>query len=296
MRKIDLIKAIRTFLIVVEEQSFTGASAKLSLVVSAVSRQVSDLEEYFDCQLLYRTTRSMHLTAEGMYFLEQFKEIVYRFDSLENRSAESQNKIAGHLRVTAPPGIGQLGVSNLISQFIKQYPEVELTCLLVNRHVNLVEEGIDLAIRFGELPDSSLVARLFAQQNVLFVASPAYLSKYGTPKHPKELSKHACVIDNSIRQSGRWRYRDDNREQHVNVSGSININQGDMVAEFSAADHGVAYLPDFLVQPYLDSGELLSILRPYQFPPVPISLVYPANRMKSPALNALVTWLLNNKP
>ncbi len=294
-RKIDLMKAIRTFILVAEEQSFSRASQRLSLVVSAVSRQVSDLEEYFECQLLNRTTRAMHLTAEGMYYLEQFEEIVERLDSLENRADNNLKAVAGHLRITAPPDAEQLGIAHLVSEFIKQHPAIKLSCLLVNRYVNIIEEGIDLAIRVGEPPDSRLVARRFAEMNVLYVASPEYLAVHGTPNHPKELAQHNCVIDSSNRQPCRWRYMESSAERHVTVSGPLEVNHGNIAADFSAAGHGIAYLPDFLAQAYLDRGALVSILDSYRVPPIPVSLVYPANRIKNPALSELVRFLLDRK-
>lgn len=292
----DLVKAMRTFLVVVEHQSFTAASQALNLVTSAVSRQVSDLEKHFGCQLLYRTTRAMHLTAEGQFYLEQFKDVLQRLDDLEALTSERKQSVSGHLRMTAPMNIGRLGVQGVVSEFLRSHPDVKLSWMLVNRFVNLVEEGIDLAIRVGELPDSSLIARPYDSLNVYFVANPAYLREQGVPKHPKELAQHRCVVDGSNRLPGRWRYHTEKGEQQVSVNAAVEINQGHIVAEFAAAGHGIACLPDFLVQKYLDSGELVSILDEFRLPPVPVSLVYPANRMASPALKALVQYLLEHRP
>ncbi len=295
-RKMDLITAMRTFLVVVEQGSFTAASQSLNLVTSAVSRQVSDLEKHFGCQLLYRTTRAMHLTAEGGFYLEEFRDLLQRLDALEQLTSERQAKVSGHLRMTAPMNMGRLGIQNVVSGFLKQHPDVKLSWMLVNRYVNLVEEGIDLAIRVGELPDSSLIARPFSKLQIYFVASPEYLAQHGTPGHPEELVDHQCIMDSSNRIPGRWRYFADNSEQQISVNAAVEVNQGALVADFAAAGHGVALLPDFLVQDYLDSGVLVSILEPYRLPPVPVSLVYPANRIASPALKALVEYLLENRP
>ncbi len=295
-RNIDLVKAMRTFLVVAKAQSFSKASDKLNIVVSAVSRQVSDLEEHYDCQLLYRTTRAMHLTAEGLFYLEQFKELINRLDALENKADRNKQCMSGQVRITAPPDADHLGITRLLSKFVKKYPDVKVSCTLVNRFVNLVEEGIDLAIRVGELPDSGLVARRFTELNILYVASPKYLDAHGTPNHPKELTQHNCVIDSSIQQPSRWRYLENNKERHVNVGGPLEVNDGKIAAEFSAAGHGIAFLPDFLVQKYLDKGKLAPILESFEMPSVPVSLVYPANRLKSPALSELVDFLLDNKP
>ncbi len=295
-RKIDLIKAIRTFLVVAEEQSFSQAARQLGVVVSAVSRQVSDLEAHFNCQLLYRTTRAMHLTAEGSFYLEELKVLIDRLETLEGRADKNQEQLAGHLRITAPPGAERLGITRLVSEFVKLHPDVKVTSLMVNRYVNLIEEGIDLAVRVHELPDSRLIARRFTELNVLYVASPDYLALHGTPTHPKELTQHNCVTNSSIRTPGRWRYFEDGNERHVNVTGAIEVNQGITAAEYAAAGHGIAFLPDFLVQLHLDSGELVSILDQFRGDPAPVSLVYPSNRMKNPALNELIRHMLTSQP
>ncbi|RDE22610.1 LysR family transcriptional regulator [Motiliproteus coralliicola] len=293
-RKIDIVKAIRTFQIVVEQGSFSQAANRIGIVVSAVSKQVADLEQHLGCQLLYRTTRAMSLTAEGHYYLEQFQELVERLDRLENRADTQQHNVAGHLRISVPPDAEQLGITRLLSEFVKQHPSVSFTLMLINRYVNLVEEGIDLAVRVHRLPDSRLIGRQLTELNVLYVASPKYLKAYGRPIHPKQLSEHRCVIDTSNRTPGRWRYTEDGAEKHVSVSGPVEVNSGSIAADFCADGHGIAHLPDFLVQRYLDSGQLVPILEPFQLSSIPVSLVYPANRMKNTALSELVSYLINN--
>tara|TARA_R110002095_G_scaffold52332_5_gene45650 strand:- start:20213 stop:21121 length:909 start_codon:yes stop_codon:yes gene_type:complete len=295
-RKIDLVKAMRTFALVVEHQSFSAAARELDLVNSAVSRQVKDLENHFDCQLLYRTTRAMHLTAEGQHYLDQFQDVLVRLDGLESQSQTRQTQVAGQLRITGPLHVGRLGIQNTVSDFLKQYPDVRLSWLLVNRYVNLVEEGVDLAIRVGEQDDSSLIARHYSELNVVFVASPDYLAKQGTPSHPKELVNHHCLIDSSNSRPGRWSYLEGKRERQVRVNAAIEVNLGHLVADFAAAGHGIAQLPDFLVQSYLDSGELVTIMEPFQLPTIPFYLVYPSNRMVNPALKKLIQHLLDNPP
>lgn len=293
-RKIDLLKAMRTFLVVVEEMSFSAASRRLNLVTSAVSRQISDLEQHFDCSLLYRTTRAMRLTAEGEYYRQEFSRILQQLDQLEHNASERQHKIAGHLRLTAPMNIGRLGIQQKINRFLTTYPDVSLSWMLVNRYVNLTEEGIDLAIRVGELEDSGFIAREYQQMDVMFVASPAYLAQHGTPSHPKELVKHRCIVDSSNRQPGRWHYYENNRMQSINVPATIEVNQGGLVADFAAGGQGIGTLPDFLVSHYLQTGELVTLLDEYRIPPRPVSLVYPANKVGHLALSALLQCLLND--
>ena len=291
----DILRGIKTFQVVVEQGSFSKAANQLGVVVSAVSRQVSDLEAHFGCQLLYRTSRAMNLTAEGEYFLEQFGEVVERLDGLAQRADLNKQAISAHIRMSAPSDAEQLGITDLVSVFARQHPGVKVTLMLLNRYVNLVEEGIDLAIRVHELPDSRLVARRYTELNVHFVASADYLAKHGTPQHPKELSSHTCVLDGSTRTPTRWRYFESGAERHVTVSGAIEVNSGKLTADYSATGHGIAYLPDFLVQNHLESGALVTLLESLRAPPAPVSLVYPASRINNPTLSALVRHLLENR-
>ncbi|MBY5991319.1 LysR family transcriptional regulator [Ferrimonas balearica] len=292
----DLLKAMRTYCHVVAHLSFSAAARELGLVTSAVSRQVAELEAHFGCQLLLRTTRAMHLTEEGRYFHREFEQILARVDQLESGASDRQGRIAGHLRITAPQNSAQLGLQKSFSGFLKAQPAVSLSWMMVNRYVNLVEEGVDLAIRVGTLPDSGLVARPFGQLKVMFVASPDYLAQHGTPQHPKELAEHRCLMDSSNRQMGRWRYFEDGEEHQVRVEGPLEVNQGELVAQFAADGLGIAHLPEFMVKTLLDEGQLVPLLTPYSLPSLPISLVYPANRTTSAPLKALLEHLLANRP
>ena len=287
---------MRSFVVVVDSGGFSAAARELDIVTSAVSRQVADLERHYDCQLLYRTTRSMHLTADGVFYLERFRELLASISDLETATRHRQQTVSGHRRITLPMNAYQLGLQNTLASFAREYPQVRLSLLLLNRYVNLVEEGIDLALRVGELDDSALIARRFGSLQVLFVASPDYLADNGRPDHPKDLVQHSCLVDSSTDNAGRWRYHDNGRERSVSVSGRIDANAASLVAELAAAGEGIAYLPAFLVQSQIESGKLEPILEPYQLPALPISLVYPGQRGMNPALDQLVQYLLDHRP
>jgi len=292
----DLFKAMRTFVLVAEKQSFSAASRELNLVTSAVSKQVADLETHFSTQLLYRTTRTMHLTNEGEYYIEQFKDIIARIDDLEDIANQRQQKIAGHLHISAPQGSASLGFLQSASDFLKHYPNVRISWMFMNRFANMAEEGIDLSIRVGELPDSNLIARRYSAISVYFVASPEYIHKHGLPEHPKELLQHQCILDSSNRLPGRWRYMENGVEEHVAVDSFLAVNDGEIAAKFVADGHGIAQLPTFLMQSYLDSGQLLPILTDFEFAAAPVSLVFPANKLINPTLRTFIDYLVDNKP
>lgn len=292
----DLFKAMRTFVLVAEKQSFSAASRELNLVTSAVSKQVADLEAHFSTQLLYRTTRTMHLTNEGEYYIEQFKDIIARIDDLEDIANQRQQKIAGHLHISAPRGSASLGFLQSAGDFLKRYPNVRISWMFMNRFANMAEEGIDLSIRVGELPDSNLIARRYSAISVHFVASPEYIHKHGLPEHPKELLQHQCILDSSNRLPGRWRYMANGVEEHVAVDSFLAVNDGEIAAQFAADGHGIAQLPTFLMQSYLDSGQLLPILTDFEFAAAPVSLVFPTNKLINPTLRTFIDYLVDNKP
>lgn len=294
-RKIDLLKAMNTFVMVAEKGSFSAVSRELNIVTSAISRQVSDLESHFSCQLLYRTTRAMHLTAEGTRYLEEFKEVLNRISSLENSTSDLDAALTGQLRISVPRGSVSLGFLKAASEFMKMHPDVKISWLFVNRFVNMVEEGIDLSIRIGELPASSYIARRYGTININFVASPEYIAQHGKPKQPKDLLEHQCITDSSNQFPKRWRYQVNGKESNIVVMSNIEANDGDIVAQLAVYGNGIAYLPTFLTQTYLDSGQLMPVLEDFEFDTVPVSLVYPASLMKNRALKSFVSYLLANR-
>ncbi len=293
----DIVRAIRVFRTVVEQQSFSAAARELGQVNSAVSRQVSELEQHLGCKLLNRTTRSMSLTEEGHHYLDHFEGILNQVDELHHQVEHRRQQIGGLLRITAPLHIGHSGLQHLISGFLHRYPEVRFSWLIVNRYVDLIEEGCDLAIRAGEIPDSTLVARELDRMAVHFVASPEYLASAGTPAAPDQLNSHRCIVDGSIRSPSRWIYRSRSRGiRHISVPATISVNNGELAAQFAAEGLGIAYLPDFLISDQLRDGRLTRILTSFEIDPVPVSLVWPANRMMRPALRALIDYLLEHYP
>jgi len=294
-RKIDLLKAINTFIKVADKKSFTAAARELNIVTSAISRQVADLESHFDCQLLYRTTRAMHLTAEGDQYYKTFKEITDKITMLENKDETLDGTLKGHIKISAPQGSESLGYLDAASEFMKNNPKVTVSWLFVNRYVNMVEEGIDLSIRMGELEDSSYIARRYKSVEINFVVSPDYMEKYGKPDNPNDLTEHLCITDTSNRQPNKWRYCNNNQEKYVKINPYIESNNGETVARLAANGNGIAYLPSFLTQKYLQTGELVTVMQNYEFDSLDASLVYPANLMMNKTLKSFVQFIIKNK-
>lgn len=291
----DLLKAISTFIKVADKKSFTAVARDLNIVTSAISRQVADLEKHFSCQLLYRTTRAMHLTAEGEQYYKEFKEITEKIEHLESKDEGIDGSLKGHITVSAPQGSESLGFLDAASAFMKNNPEVTVSWLFVNRYVNMVEEGIDLSIRMGELEDSSYIARRYKSVDINFVASPGYIEKYGEPKSLNDLEKHLCITDSSNRHPNKWRYCENKKEKFMKITSYTDSNNGETAARLAANGNGIAYLPSFFTQSYLSTGELVPVMQAYEFESLPASLVYPANLMMNKTLKAFVQFILSYK-
>jgi len=238
----------------------------------------------------------MNLTAEGKYFQGHFLDILKRIDELTDSANDMRRKVAGDISITTPINSSGLGIDAILMNFMGQYPEVKIIWREFNRNVDLIDEGVDLAIRVGDLSDSNLIARRYGESEVLFVASPEYLKRNGTPAHPKELNRFDCIVELLTTQPWRWRYQDENIYRWVNVKGKIEVKQGNVVARFAAAGKGIARLPSFVVQPYLEQGMLVPILQNFQTPSLPVSLLYPANRMMNSTLKTLINFILENSP
>lgn len=288
----DLLKAIKVFLAVVDCGSFSAASGKLNLAISAVSKNVTELEAYYQCTLLNRSTRSMNLTPDGRHFVTEFRALLAHLSALKEEVNERKNKVVGELSISTPENATGLGIDQKISTFMQLFPNVAIAWQQQNKRVDLIDEGVDIAFRVGKLADSNLLVRQYSQVENLIVASPAFIKKYGEPSHPSELSDFPCIIETANRLPWRWRYLEHGQEKTVTVTGKVQLNKGEMVAFFAAQGHGIARLPSFMMQQYLDRGELVPILSNFNTEPLQISMVYPHSRLSNPALNALVEFFL----
>ncbi len=283
---------MRTFCRVVDCGSFSKTALELNLAVSAVSRQVSELERHFDNKLLYRTTRVMRLTPEGEFFERHFRDILLQMDRLESSAIERQQRVAGKLRITSPQNIGLSGINPQVAEFLRQHPEVELSWVMINRYVNLIEDGFDLAIRAGKLEDSSFVSRRYRSFRLMYAASQAYLDQHGEPDHPSDLKQHSCLLDNSLPTPERLPYFEQGAVKQVTVSSSFSLNQGHLLVDYAMAGLGICHLPDFLLENAISEGRLMPILQDYWQPPIDIYFVYPASKLTNPVVRALIDHLL----
>lgn len=283
---------IAVFVRVVERGSFTLAADELELSRAVVSKYLTRLEERLGARLLHRTTRRLALTEAGAALFEASRGAIERIEEAEAAIARFQSAPRGRLRVSAPMSFGILHLGPAIADFAREYPGVTLDIRLDDRFVNLVEEGVDVAVRIGVLTDSSLVARKLGATRAVACASPAYLAEHGEPATPEELAGHDCLIYSYLANANVWRFlARDGREIPVAVSGSLRINNGIVLAEAAIAGRGVLVSPSFYVAPMLRDGRLKRVLAGYRLPELGIYAVYPQKAHVPPKVRVFIDYL-----
>ncbi|MGM8897291.1 MULTISPECIES: LysR family transcriptional regulator [unclassified Psychrobacter] len=287
---------ISEFVYVAEYESFTRAAKELGISTAQVSRQISALEKRLSIKLLYRTTRKVSLTEEGRVFYQHCRSVLDGLDAAEQAVSNLQSKPQGRIKLTAPVTYGEQQLLPLVNDFMVQYSDIEVTAFLSNQKIDLVDGGYDLAIRIGKLSDSTMMAKKLSRRTNFVCAAPAYLKKHGIPNTLSDLSQHNCLlgtrdywhfIDLKKTDSGK----DADKEKNLRVSGTVQYNSGHSLVDAALKGLGIVQLPDYYVQQYLASGELVSLLDNYREPEESIWAVYPHNRHLSPKIRLLVDYL-----
>jgi DNA-binding transcriptional LysR family regulator len=286
----DKLHAMSTFVHIAEQGSLTRAAELLDTSLPSVVRTLAALEAALGVRLLNRTTRKLALTHEGRDYLERCRIILADIDEAEQVLTSQQHEPSGNLHVTAPVLFGQLYVTPIITSFIAQHRKVNVELLLLDRVVNLVEEGIDVALRIGELADSSLVAIPVRHIRRVVCASPKYLKQAGIPKHPAELAQHHCVRTSGLTPSQTWQFFDKGRALHVPVSGPFVCNQVGASVDACVSGLGFGMFLSYQVQHLLAQKKLALVLERFEPAPLPISIVYPHAKLLSTRVRCFVDW------
>lgn len=292
----DRFQEMRAFVAVVDVGSFVRAAASLDLSKTAVSRLVSDLEARLGVRLLHRTTRKLSLTPEGELFHERCRALVDGVAEAEAELSTHSGEAIGQLRVNVPVTFGLLHLAPLWPAFMALHPKVTLEVTLSDRLVDLVDEGFDLAVRIARLQASSLVSRQLTSTRLILCASPEYLRRYGTPKHPSELVEHAVIAYSLLAMGDQWEFSEgqDSREIiQVKVSPRMRTNSGDTCTAAALQHMGLVLQPSFLVGPHLDSGALVEVMPEFRATELGVYAVYPSRRHLTPKVRALVDFLAN---
>lgn len=287
----DRLMEMSVFQSVADQKSFAAAARQLGLSPPTVTRAVSALEERIGTRLFTRTTRFVHLTEAGTQYIADVKRIFALIEEAENIAAGAHAVPRGRLAITAPVLFGQLFVMPLVTDFLKTNPEVTANVLLVDRLVNVSEEGFDVAVRIGELPDSSMVAVRVGQVRRVVVAAPGYLAREGTPAHPRELAERSIVMTTSASSSAEWRFREQNRALAVKVEPSLNVNLNQAAITAAVRGWGLTQVLSYQVAAEVTDGRLQIVLSEYELPPLPVHVVYPEARKASAKVRTVVAFL-----
>lgn len=278
---------ISEFVYVAEYESFTRAAKELGLSTAQVSRQISALEKRLNIKLLYRTTRKVSLTEEGRVFYQHCRSVLDGLDAAEQAVSSLQSKPQGRIKLTMPVTYGEQQIVPLLNDFMVKYRDIEVTTFLSNQKMDLIEGSYDLAIRIGKLSDSTMMAKKLSRRTNFVCAAPVYLDRYGIPATLSELDQHNCLLGTR----DYWHFVEKGRERNLPVSGTVQYNSGHSLVDAALKGLGMVQLPDYYVQKYLESGELVSLLDSYREPEESIWAVYPHNRHLSPKIRLLVDYL-----
>ena len=288
----DTLAAMRTFVAIVDNGSLTAAADALDRSLPAVVRSLAALEAQLGTRLLQRTTRRMSLTPEGSEYLERCRQIISDVDEAERAVSQDEADPQGLIRITAPVQFGQLHVAPLLAPFLKDHSRITADLLLFDRNLDLVDEGIDLAVRIGPLPDSGLIALPVGEVRQVVCASPSLLERVAVPRSPQELADLPCVRVQNFARSGTWMFREGlSSSIAVKVSGPLSCNQIAAAITVCAAGTGFGQFLSYQVRNELQTGRLIRVLRNFEVPPVPVNIVYPEGRLVTARQRALAGFL-----
>jgi DNA-binding transcriptional LysR family regulator len=289
---VDRLNAMKTFVRVVEAGSFSAVANEANTTQGAVSKQVAGLERELGAKLLTRTTRSLALTEDGERYFEQARRLVAEIAEAEASLQRGEQQLTGWLRVAASVGFGRLKLMPLVQSFLKEHPDVKIDLRLNDGFIDLVEQGIDVAVRIGELPDSSLIARRIGSSQRHLLAHRDYLRSLpkgsARPKRPEDLSDHNCLVYTELATRNAWTFvagtgaaEPVGTTRTIRVEGNLQTNSSEVIRASVLAGMGIGYSPDWLFAQELQSGEVVRILPNWNAPTLPIHLVSPRERRHS---------------
>lgn len=284
-----------TFVEVVEKGSFAGAAIELSLTPSAISKTISRLEQRLGTRLLTRTTRRLSLTDEGETFLLRCREILTAIEAAEAEAAQSSSVPRGQIRISAGAAVGRSLIVRMLPSFQAEFPDIRIDLRISEEPVDLVAENFDMAIRVGELPDSSLVARKLCDARRLICASPDYLERHGVPDRPDDLHKHNCILISNIQHLARWPFYTGDGIAQVQVSGNVVTDSADVMLDLAVAGHGIVRMLDIRLVEAIQEGQLVPLLSDVDASEaVPIWAVMPPERNRLPRLRTFLDFLIRH--
>jgi len=291
--KNDLASELEFFVLLARHGNLSAAARLLDLTPPAATKRLAQMEARLGVRLVNRTTRSVSLTGEGETYLSYATRILGELREMEEAVSRGRSVPRGLLRINATLGFGRNTIAPLVSEFAKRYPDVEVQLELTDRPVELVESGVDLAIRFGELPDKRVNARRVMSNRRFLCASPGYLDKHGTPATLADLAQHRCIIHRQNDDAyGIWRFSHRGRSEVVKVEGALSSNDGDIVLGWALDGHGILIRSEWDLAKYLESGRLRVVLPAYTLPSADLFVYYAGKRNQSARARAFIDFLV----
>jgi DNA-binding transcriptional LysR family regulator len=286
----DRLDAMRLFVAIGDAGSLSAAARKLKVPLPTVSRKLALLEEHLGVRLVVRTTRKFVLTEPGRTYLESCRRLLGEIEDAERIAAGEYEAPKGRLYVTAPIVFGRLHVLPVSLAFLKAYPDVDLRLSLVDRISDMIEEGIDVALRIAHLADSSLIAARVGAVKLVTCAAPAYLKASGTPRNPAELYQHNCIASANLSSTDRWGYQIDGAEQTVPIRSRLAVTTAEAAIDAAIAGIGITRVLSYQAAAAVKANRLKVLLRPFELPEIPVSLVHPEARLTPPKVRAFLDF------
>jgi len=286
----DRLDAMRVFIAVAEAGSLSAAARRQGAPLTTVSRKVMALEEQVGVRLITRTTRRLALTEPGRRYLEVCSRLLADLDEAERSLVGEHGQPRGELDLTAPAVFGRLHVLPVVAEFLRSFPQVDVRLLLLDRSVDLTEEGQDLAVRIGELPDSSLIATRLGAIRRIVCASPRYLGARGVPKAPEDLAEHDCITFTAVGPPDRWAFPGQRGERRVRVRSRLVVNGAEAAVDAAVADLGITRVLSYQAADAVAAGALQVLLQDFEPPAMPVSLIHREARFPPARVRSFVTF------
>lgn len=284
----DRLHLINVFVAVVDASGFAGAARKLGISPPAVTRAISELESHLGARLLTRTTRVVRVTEAGARYVEDCRRILAELAEADESVSGLHGAPRGRLTVTAPVLFGALHVTPVVTEFLQRYPEVTASCWFLDRVVNLTDEGVDVAVRIGELPDSSLQAIRVGSVRRVICAAPAYLARQGEPQRPEDLNGHTVISAQAVTPAPEWRFNVDGEGRTVRLAPRMLTTSNDSAIAAAVSGFGLTRLMSYQVDALVRSGQLRLVLESFELAPLPVHLVHREGRHASQKARAFI--------
>ncbi|MCK5889685.1 MAG: LysR family transcriptional regulator [Methylococcales bacterium] len=287
----DKLASMNVFVRVAKAGSFAGAARYLGISRAMTTKHIMSLENSLDTRLFNRTTRSLSLTEVGTAYLERCQQILVDIDETEEAITHLQSEPRGVLKISAPPVIGATHIAPALAEFLKLHQELSVEIILQGGHVDLIDEGIDIAIYLGKLEDTSLVARKLANSDLVVCGAPSYFKQHGIPQEPEDLLNHSCLVNWAREPRDRWKFKGVLGEREVRVTGRVQANVADPIRMAADDGLGLVMLPKYIVGRDIEKGKLRVVLEEYSIAPLEIHAVYPHRKYLSAKVRDFLDFL-----